>query len=103
MKNKTPFQCGQEDAFFNLARRPRMVIDGRVIKLVQSQEELVAQYEAGRLDADEFYASDKKKLTRRTVVFKEGDGTKIELFDDVLDGKMSSESVVDLLNKGTKK
>jgi len=55
MKNKTPFQCGQEDAFFNLARRPRMVIDGRVHKLVQSQEELVEQYEAGRRDPDEFY------------------------------------------------
>jgi hypothetical protein len=103
MKNKTPFQCGQEDAFFNLARRPRMIVDGRVIKLVQSQEELVSQYEAGRLDSDEFYGVGKKKLTRRTVVFKEGDGTKRELIDDVLDGKMPSESVVDILTKGTKK
>ena len=40
MKNKTPFQCGQEDAFFNLAKRPRYVLEGKVYKLVQSQEEL---------------------------------------------------------------
>jgi len=101
MKNKTPFQCGQEDAFFNLARRPRMVIDGRVYKLVQSQEELVAQYEAGRTDSDEFYEG--KKLTRKTVIFKEGDGAKRELVDDVKDGTIKSESIVDQLTRGKKR
>lgn len=101
MKNKTPFQCGQEDAFFNLARRPRMVIDGRVYKLVQSQEELVAQYEAGRKDADEFYEG--KKLTRRTIVFKPGDGEKRELIDAVKDGIIDPGDIVNQLTKGTKR
>jgi len=103
MKNKTPFQCGQEDAFFNLARRPRMVIDGRVYKLVQSQEELVAQYEAGRTDSDEFYGVSQKKLTRKTVVFKESDGAKRELVDDVKDGTIKSENIVDQLTRGKKR
>ena len=101
MKNKTPFQCGQEDAFFNLARRPRMVIDGRVHKLVQSQEELVQQYEAGRRDSDEFYEG--KKLTRRTIVFKEGDGAKRELVDDVKDGTIKLGNIVDQLTRGKKR
>ncbi len=101
MKNKTPFQCGQEDAFFNLAKRPRYVLEGKVYKLVQSQEELVAQYYAGRNDADDFYEG--KKLTRKTVVFKEGDGVKRELVDDVKDGTIKSESIVDQLTRGKKR
>jgi hypothetical protein len=101
MKNKTPFQCGQEDAFFNLAKRPRYVLEGKVYKLVQSQEELVAQYYAGRNDADDFYEG--KKLTRKTIVFKEGDGAKRELVDDVKDGTIKSGNIVDQLTKGTKR
>ena len=101
MKNKTPFQCGQEDAFFNLAKRPRYVLEGKVYKLVQSQEELVAQYYAGRNDADDFYEG--KKITRKTIVFKEGDGAKRELVDDVKDGTIKSGNIVDQLTKGTKR
>jgi len=101
MKNKTPFQCGQEDAFFNLAKRPRYVLEGKVYKLVQSQEELVAQYYAGRNDADDFYEG--KKLTRKTIVFKEGDGAKRELVDNVKDGTIKSENIVDQLTRGKKR
>jgi hypothetical protein len=101
MKNKTPFQCGQEDAFFNLAKRPRYVLEGKVYKLVQSQEELVAQYYAGRNDADDFYEG--KKLTRKTIIFKEGDGAKRELVDNVKDGTIKSENIVDQLTRGKKR
>ena len=50
---------------------------------------------------DEFYEG--KKLTRKTIVFKEGDGTKRELVDDVKDGTIKSGNIVDQLTRGTKR
>jgi|TARA_B100001094_G_C17925424_1_gene668048 hypothetical protein len=91
MKNKTPFQCGQEDAFFNLAKRPRYVLEGKVYKLVQSQEELVAQYYAGRKDADQFYDGTEKRIKRTTVLFAEDTGEVKRMTDEVVcSGQVSS-------------
>ena len=53
MKDMTPFQCGQEDSFFNRRLNPRMVKDGAILTL--PEVELVRKYIEGYIDAEEFY------------------------------------------------
>jgi len=54
MKDMTPFQCGQEDSFFNCELNPRMLEDGVIHTL--SEVELIKQYIKGYIDSEEFYA-----------------------------------------------
>lgn len=53
MKDMTPFQCGQEDSFFNRELNPRMIEDGVIHTL--SEVELIKQYINGYIDTEEFY------------------------------------------------
>ena len=52
-KNKTAFQCGQEDSFFNRDMRPRMVEDG--VEFLLKEKEMILQYVNGFIDSEEFY------------------------------------------------
>ena len=54
IKDMTPFQCGQEDSFFNRELNPRMVEDGVIHTL--SEVELIQEYINGYIDTEEFYA-----------------------------------------------
>ena len=54
MKDMTPFQCGQEDSFFNRKLNPRMVEDGVIHTL--AEVELIKEYIEGYIDTEEFYA-----------------------------------------------
>lgn len=54
IKDMTPFQCGQEDSFFNRKLNPRMVEDGVIHTL--SEVELIQEYINGYIDTEEFYA-----------------------------------------------
>jgi len=54
IKDMTPFQCGQEDSFFNRKLNPRMVKDGAIQTL--SEVELIQEYINGYIDTEEFYA-----------------------------------------------
>lgn len=54
MKNDmTPFECGQEDSFFNNEHKPRMIKDGVERRLTMPSE--IQQYFNGIKDAEEFY------------------------------------------------
>ena len=54
MKNDmTPFECGQEDAFYNKDSNPRLIKDGKECKLTLPSE--IQQYFNGMKDAEEFY------------------------------------------------
>ena len=52
-KNKTPFQCGQEDSFFNRDLNPRMIEDG--VEFLLKEKEMILQYVNGFIDSEEFY------------------------------------------------
>jgi len=49
----TPFECGQEDAFYNKDSNPRLIKDGKECKLTLPSE--IQQYFNGMKDAEEFY------------------------------------------------
>ena len=71
LKNKTPFECGQTDSFFNLPCLPRWVVDGVSIHLTTAQTNLVDQYLAGYEDAERFYNQNNdtgKRYKRRTII-----------------------------------
>tara|TARA_R110000796_G_scaffold98849_6_gene206653 strand:- start:79 stop:252 length:174 start_codon:yes stop_codon:yes gene_type:complete len=54
MKNDmTPFECGQEDSFFNKEPKPRLIKDGEECTLTSPSE--IQQYFNGIKDAEEFY------------------------------------------------
>lgn len=53
MKDQTPFQCGQDDAFWNREMNPRMIEDGIEHKLTSI--DMISDYLKGFADSNKFY------------------------------------------------
>jgi|MDTC01.2.fsa_nt_gb hypothetical protein len=97
LKNKTPFQCGQEDAFFNLPRLPRCVTEGRSVHLTGSDSRLVEEYDAGRRDSNDFYGSTKRLKTIKHSFNSTGDSTIKHGF--IKDGQMKAKTIAQQLKE----